>query len=133
MKQDDDELRPSDWLTEDTIRRADEMYKNLSEQELRLDRRGEAVFYHGAFTDLASVAQREFMVTVADLRGQPWLTLISELQLPKTEQGLLVFKIPPAEGRRYLGRVQKSRPGLRGTDDAGQFFAIFDIVRDARR
>jgi len=132
MKRDEDELQPSELLTEETMRRAEELSAGLSEQ-FSLDRRGEAVFYSGAFTDLDSVAHREYRVTVADLGGQPWLTLISDQQLPLTNNGLLVYNIPPQEGRRYLGRIEKSRPGLRGAEDAGRFFALFDIVRDARR
>ena len=132
MKRDEDELQPSDLFTDETIRRAEELSAGLSEP-LSLDKRGEGMFYNGAFTDLASVAHREYRVTVADLGGQPWLTLISEDELPLTNEGLLVYNIPPREGRRYLGQIQKTRPGLRGADHSDRFFAIFDIVRDVRR
>lgn len=132
MKRDDDELQPSDLLSEETLRKAEEMYRRLP-SKLTLDKRGEGYYYHGAFTDLDSLSHREYRVTVADIGGQPWLTLISDTELPKTQRGLLVFNVPPRDGRRYLGRTQISRRGRRATDNADQFFAVFDIVRDARR
>lgn len=132
MKRDEDGLQPSDLLSDETLKRAEELYRRLP-SNLALDKRGEAMFYNGAFTDLNSLSHREYLVTVADIGGQPWLTLISETELPKTERGLLVYNVPPRDGRRYVGRTQKIRKGLRHMDDAGQFFAVFDIVQDARR
>ena len=132
MKRDDNGLKPSDLLTEETLRRAEELYRRLP-SKLALDKRGEAMFYNGAFTDLDSLSHREYLVRVADIGGQPWLTLISDSELPKTKRGLLVYNVPPRDGRRYIGQTQKIREGRRQTDQPGQFFAIFDIVQDARR
>ncbi|MGY6553826.1 MAG: hypothetical protein ACXIUM_04805 [Wenzhouxiangella sp.] len=126
------ELSPLDLLSADTFRMADEMCANLSTQ-LSLDKRGQAVFFNGAFTDLRSVGRRQIRVTVADLGGQPWLTLIADREIPATQEGLLVFKVPPSDDRRYVGKVRLSRPGRRVGDDPEQYFAVFDIERDARR
>lgn len=132
MKSDDDGLKSSDWLTDETLRRAEALCQRLP-SKLGLDKRGGAMVYKGAFTDLNSLSRREYPVQVADIGGQPWLTLISDTQLPKTQRGLLVYNMPPREGRRYIGRTQQIRSGRRQTDDADHCFAVFDIVQDARR
>ncbi len=129
---DKDQLQPSELMSSETLKLADEMCERLS-TELSLDKRGQAVFYNGAFTDLKSVSRREYPVTVADLNGQPWLTLIAQDRLPETDDGLLVYRMPLQENRRFVGRVQLSRPGRREGDLPDQFFAVFDILRDARR
>lgn len=129
---DDNELSPVDHLSDDTFRLAEDMCAKLS-SKLSLDKRGHAVFYNGAFTDLLSIGRREIRVTVADLEGQPWLTLIAEEPIPATSDGLLVYRVPPSEDRRYVGRIRLSRKGLRGDEDQGRYFAVFDIIRDARR
>ncbi|TVS11671.1 MAG: hypothetical protein EA419_07475 [Wenzhouxiangella sp.] len=129
---DKDELQPSELMSSETLKLADEMCERLS-SELSLDKRGKAVFYNGAFTDLASAARHEHPVTVADLNGQPWLTLIGHDHLPETDDGLLVYRMPLQENRRFVGRVHLSRPGRREGDQPDQFFAVFDIRRDVRR
>lgn len=131
-RKDDDGLQAPELLTEETFRLAEEMVERLP-SKLSIDKRGKANFYNGAFTDLDSLAHREFSVTVADIEGQPWLTLISRGEVPKTANGLLVYNVPPREGRRYVGRTQASRPGRRQSDPTDEFFTVFDIVRDARR
>lgn len=132
MKHDDDRLGPADWLSEETLQRAEDMYQRLSSQ-LQIDKRGEACFYNGAFTDLACLSHRQYPVTVADIREQPWLTLISDSELPKTDRGLLVYNVPPRDGRRYVGHTQDSRLGRRDADNPGRYFTVFEILRDARR
>lgn len=132
MKKDDDALKPTDLLSEATLRKADELCSSLS-SGLSIDKRGEAAFYRGAFVDLDSLAHREYQVTVADIGGQPWLTVISDDQIPATGNGLLVFNVAPGDHRRYIGRIQAGRQGWRESDQAHRFFAIFDILQDARR
>lgn len=127
----DDEWQARDLLSEQTLRKADEMYQSLSSR-LSIDKRGEAAFYNGAFTDLDSLSHRQYPLTVVDIGGQPWFTLISDTELPETGNGLLVFRIPPQEQRRYLGRTSASRPGRRSGDTPGQLFTLFDILKDAR-
>lgn len=129
---DKSDLSPLDQLSQDTFRMADEMCANLSTQ-LSIDKRGQAVFFNGAFTDLNSVGRQQIRATVAEIGGQPWLTLIADREIPPTQQGLLVFKVPPSDDRRYVGRVRLSRRGLRVGDDPEQFFAMFEVDRDARR
>jgi len=131
MKHDSD-LSPVDQISQDTFRLAEKMCAQLS-STLTLDKRDRAVFYSGAFTDLGLPTRREFKVTVADLADQPWLTLIADAVLPVTERGLLVYKVRPDQDRRYLGRLHLCRTGKRQDDHAERFFAVFDIVRDARR
>lgn len=131
MHKDDDSLEPTDLLSEETLRKADELYNSLS-SSLSIDKRGEAAFYRGAFVDLDSLAHRQYEVTVADIGGQPWLTVISDDQIPGTGNGLLVFNVPPGDHRRYIGRMQTGRRGRRESDQEHRFFAIFDILRDAR-
>lgn len=129
---DKSDLSPVDQLSADTFRMAEEMCANLSTQ-LSIDKRGQAVFFNGAFTNLHSVGHQQIPATVADISGQPWLTLISDQEIAPTQQGLLVFKVPPSDDRRYFGRVRLSRRGLRAGDDPEQFFAVFEIDRDVRR
>ncbi|MFP4207202.1 MAG: hypothetical protein ACLFSC_00990 [Wenzhouxiangella sp.] len=132
MKKDDDGLKPTDLLSEETLRKADELCHSLS-SHLSIDKRGEANFYRGAFVDLDSLAHRQYEITVADIGGQPWLTVISHDPIPETGNGLLVFNVPPGDHRRYIGHIQTSRRGFRESDGDQQYFAIFDILRDARR
>lgn len=131
MKKDDDALEPTDLISDETVRKADAMCRSL-ESSLSIDKRGEASVYRGAFTDLDSLAHREYEVTVADIHGQPWLTIISDVVLPQTRNGLLVFHVPPGDHRRYIGKMQEGRRGRRDADGDQQFFALFDILRDAR-
>lgn len=127
----DDEMRPSDLLSKETLRKADEMYESLASR-LAIDKRGEASFHAGAFTDLDSLARRQYPVTVVDIDDHPWFTLISEVELPATDNGLLVYQVPPREQRRYLGRTQPSKGGRRTNDPPDRLFTLFDILRDAR-
>lgn len=129
---DKDELDPSEQLTADTFKRAEELCARLS-STLTLDKRGHARYFNGALVDLGSVSRRETLLTVADFADQPWLTLITEGALPLTEQGLLVYKVPPNDDRRYVGRIRISRPGRRHDDAPDRHFAVFEIVHDARR
>ena len=129
---DKSELNPVELLSEDTFRMAEEMCANLSSQ-LSIEKRGHAAFFNGAFIDLNSVGRRQILVTVAKVDGQPWLTLIADGKIPVTQRGLLVFKLPPDEDRRYVGRVRLCRRGLRAGDNPEQYFAMFDIEQDARQ
>lgn len=129
---DKNELNPVDQLSPDTFKRAEDLCARLSSQ-LSLDKRGQARFFNGALMDLGSLSRRETLLTVADFADLPWFTLITDQPLPTTEQGLLVFKIPPNEDRRYLGRIRVTRPGRRRDDGEDRHFAVFEIVRDARR
>lgn len=128
----EDSLEPTDLISDETVRKADEMCRSLG-SGLSIDKRGEAAFYRGAFTDLDSLAHRQYEVTVADIGGQPWLTVISEVALPQTGNGLLVFHVPPGDHRRYIGKMEEGRRGRREADADHLFFGLFDILRDARR
>lgn len=132
MKDEKDAMDPAEGLGEDVVRKAEDMCRSLS-SSLSIDKRGEAAFYNGAFTDLDSLAHRQFPVTVADIGGQPWLTVISDTALPATGNGLLVFNVPPSDSRRYVGRMHAGRPGRREVDAHQRSFALFDILRDVRR
>jgi hypothetical protein len=129
---DKDRYDVGDRLSEETIRKAEEMCERLS-SSLSLDKRGEAVFVNGAVKLLDSVAEREYQVTVCDVSGQPWFTLIAETELPTSDKALLVFKSPLAEHSRYLGTLAASRPGLRAGDHGDRFFSIYEPHQDARR
>ncbi|MEE4638426.1 MAG: hypothetical protein V2J42_06775 [Wenzhouxiangella sp.] len=122
---------PAERFSEETLKKAEEMCSGLS-LSLSIDKRGEASFYNGAVKALDTVAQREFLVTVCDVNGQPWYTLISSDPLPVSSQGLLVFKVALAEDRRFLGKLMEGRPGLREADAGDRYFTIFEPLEDAR-
>lgn len=123
---------PAERFSEETLSKAEQMCKRLS-TSLSIDKRGEATFHNGAVKALDVMAQREFLVTVCDVSGQPWFTLISNEPLPVSDRGLLVFKITLSDDRRYLGKLLKSRPGLREEDAGDRYFTIFEPVEDVRR
>lgn len=123
---------PAERFSEETLRKAEQMCEGLS-ISLSIDKRGEATFHNGALKALDTMAQREFLVTVCDVSGQPWFTLISNDPLPVSDQGLLVFKITLSDDRRFVGKVLRGRPGLREEDAGDRYFTIFEPVEDVRR
>jgi len=125
-------LNPAEGLSEDTLQRAEEMCRALS-SSLSIDKRGEATFYNGALQSLVGVAQREFPVTVCDVSGQPWFTLISSDSIPASDDALLVFKMTLSDDRRFVGKLQAGRPGLREQDAGDRYFTIFEPRQDLRR
>lgn len=122
---------PAERFSEETLKKAEEMCRGLS-VALSIDKRGEATFSNGAVKALDTVAQREFLVTVCDVSGQPWFTLISKEPLPVSDDALLVFKTTLSEDKRYLGKSLEGRPGLREEDAGDRYFTIFEPVQDVR-
>lgn len=123
---------PFDTLTDETLRRAEELCSGL-ETQLSLDRRGKARFFRGALTDLDDLNKKDIPVTVAVIEDVPWFTLISQKSLPACKNALLVFRIPPAEDMKYIGKHGEFEPGKRGERDQGRFVVRFNILRDVRK
>ena len=121
-----------DTLSEETMRRAEELCSGLS-LSLSLDRRGQAHLYDGAVTDLDQPRGRNISVVVAENGDKPWFTLISDEPLEACRHALLVFRKPPGQDLKYVGRYKTSSPGKRGEQDRDRFVTTFDILRDARR
>ncbi|HMA98689.1 MAG TPA: hypothetical protein VKO38_04445 [Wenzhouxiangella sp.] len=128
---DDDRLDPADGLSDETFRKAEELCSRLS-SSLSIDKRGEAVFFSGAVKLLDTPAEREYLVTVCDVNGQPWFTLIGDEAVPASGKALLVFKSPLIQASRYLGTVGEPRPGLRTEDHGERFFSIYEPREDVR-
>ncbi len=123
---------PFDTLSSETLRKAEEMCAGLS-TNLSLDRRGRARQYAGALADLDRLGGADIPVTVAEISDHPWLTLIADRPIPECQRALLVFRMPPSDNMKYLGRHGASQPGQRGADDQQRHIVQFDILRDARR
>ncbi len=123
---------PFDTLTSDTLRRAEEMCSGLS-LNLSLDRRGKATLHNGVVTDLDQPRGRNIPVVVAEDGDKPWFTLVAEEPLLACSNALLVFRKPPNEIMKYVGRFKNASPGKRGEQDRDRFVTTFDIVRDARK
>jgi hypothetical protein len=123
---------PFENVSEQTVRRAEAMCQEMG-LGLTLDRRGQAREYRGFLTDLDDPDQQNIPVAVADVAERSWLTLLADRPLEPCEKALLVFRMPPTEDRKYLGRHGATRPGQRGGDDRDRYVLTFDIVRDARR
>jgi hypothetical protein len=127
-----DDKDPYDTFSGDTLRRAEEMCSGLS-LELSIDRRGRCKFYNGAITDLDNPNGRNIRVTVADIEGCPWFTLIADQPLEACRKALLVFRVPPGVDMKYIGNHKDARPGKRGDQDKGRYVLTFNIERDARK
>ncbi|TVQ35211.1 MAG: hypothetical protein EA370_09555 [Wenzhouxiangella sp.] len=121
-----------DTLTSETMRRAEEMCSGLS-LNLSLDRRGQAKLYNGVVTDLDQPRGRNIPVVVAENGDKPWFTLVAEEPLEACRNALLVFRKPPNEHMKYVGRFKAGSPGQRGEEDRDRFVTTFDIIRDARK
>lgn len=123
---------PFDTLTDATLKRAEELCAGLG-TSLSIDRRGKARFFRGALTDLDDPLKKDIPVTVAEIEDVPWFTLISDQSLPACNNALLVFRVPPAENMKYIGKHGEFRPGKRGDQDRGRYVVRFNILRDARK
>jgi len=123
---------PFEVVSEQTIQRAEAMCAGL-ESHLHLDRRGNARQYRGLLTDLDDPAQRDIPVTVAEVGQQAWVTVLTDRPFNACDTALLVFRMPPADDRKYLGRHGASRIGRRAGDDGDHYVLTFEIVRDVRK
>lgn len=121
-----DKKDPFETLSDDTLRRAEELCAGLG-VGLSLERRGRAVLHRGAITDLDDPVAGHVAVTVAEVDHDPGFTLISEQPLPGCSRALLVFRRPPMQDMRYLGHHKDSEPGKRGEADQGKHIIHFTI------
>jgi len=131
-REDDDDIY--EYLSSDTIKRAEEMCSSLS-GTIGLERRGQTTYCKGAISDLGAAGRRFSKVTVADSgKTIDQLVLISEQPLPASRRALLVFRAGPGADMKYLGRHAATRPGTR-QDDAGQnrHITSYTILRDVRK
>lgn len=129
MAQDKD---PFNTFSEETLRRAEEMCSELS-LDLQIERRGTSRLFNGAISDLDDPQGRVQSLTVAEVDGHHWLTLISDKPLNTQRHALLVFRKSVAEDMKFVGKLGESEPGKRGGDDANRFVTRFDILRDDRQ
>ncbi len=120
-------------LTEDTVKRAEEMCASLS-TSLGLERRGQTTYYQGAVSDMIANTGRFTKVTVAEAGRERNVTVISDDPLPETRKALLVYRMAPGNDMKYIGIIGSPRSGNRQDDEPGkQYFARFDIVQDVRK
>lgn len=131
MRDEDDEIY--EFMTDDTIRRAEEMCSSLS-STIGLERRGQTTYFQGAISDMQGSGGRFSKVTVADSgKSSDQFTLISDEPLPSSRNALLVFRAGPGKDLKYLGRHGDTRPGQRQDDDeAGRHITTYTILRDVR-
>lgn len=131
-REEDDDIY--EFVTNDTIKRAEEMCSSLS-STIGLERRGQTTYYQGAISDMDAMGGRFSKVTVADSgKSADQLTLISDRPLPKSNNALLVFRAGPGEDMKYMGRHPDTRPGQRQDDEeAGKHIVIYTILRDVRK
>ncbi len=132
MRREDDDIY--DFVSSDTIKRAEEMCSSLS-SAIGLERRGQTTYYQGAVSDMNHMGGRFTKVTVADSGdGSDRMTLISEQPLPSSNNALLVFRAGPGADMKYLGRHADTRPGQRQDDEAqSRHITTFTILRDVRK
>ncbi len=120
-------------LTEDTVKRAEEMCASLS-TSLGLERRGQTTYYQGAVSDMTADSGRFTKVTVAEAGRERNVTVISDVPLPETRKALLVYRMAPGDDMKYIGIIGSARSGNRQDDEPGnQYFARFDILQDVRK
>jgi hypothetical protein len=120
-------------LTEDTVKRAEEMCASLS-TSLGLERRGQTTYYQGAISDMAANSGRFTKVTVAETGRDRNVTVISDAPLEETRKALLVYRMAPGNDMKYIGIIGSPRNGNRQDDEPGkQYFARFEIVQDVRK
>lgn len=127
-----DRKDPFETLSDATMRRAEEMCSGLS-MNLSLDRRGQALLYNGAVTDLDQPDGLNIPVVVAEDGDKPWFVLVAQEPLAACSNALLVFRKPPNQDMKYIGRFKNASPGKRGERDRNRFVTTFDIIRDARK
>jgi len=120
-------------LTEDTVKRAEEMCASLS-TSLGLERRGQTTYYQGAISDTTTNSGQFTKVTVAEAGRERNVTIISDAPLPETRKALLVYRMAPGNDMKYIGTIGPPRSGNRQDDEPGkQYFACFDIIQDVRK
>ncbi len=120
-------------LTEDTVKRAEEMCASLS-TTLGLERRGQTTYYQGAVSDMTTNSGRFTKVTVAETGRERNVTVISDAPLSETRKALLVYRMAPGNDMKYIGSIGEPRSGNRQDDEPGQqYFARFDIQQDVRK
>lgn len=132
MRREDDDIY--EFVTNDTIKRAEEMCSSLS-STIGLERRGQTTYYQGAISDMNGAGNRFVKVTVADSgKSADQLTLIADKPLPSSGNALLVFRAGPGDDMKYLGRHPDTRPGERQDDEEhNKHIAIYTILRDVRK
>lgn len=123
-----------EFVTDDTIKRAEEMCSSLS-SNIGLERRGQTTYYQGAISDMDGMSTRFSKVTVADSgKTSDQLTLISDKPLPSTKNALLVFRAGPGEDMKYLGKHGDTRPGQRQEDEnETKYIVRYTVLRDVRK
>ncbi|QOC23562.1 hypothetical protein IC757_05330 [Wenzhouxiangella sp. AB-CW3] len=120
-------------LTDDAVRRAEEMCASLS-TKLGLERRGQTTYFQGAISGVGDDERRFTKVTVAALDNDAHLTVIADHELPQTRKVLLVYRQAPGSDMKYLGVLRNQRTGNRQDDKPGeQQFARFEILQDVRK
>lgn len=131
-REDDDDIY--EFVTNDTIKRAEEMCSSLS-STIGLERRGQTTYYQGAISDMNAMNGRFSKVTVADSgKSADQLTLISDKPLPSSSNALLVFRAGPGDDMKYLGKHADTRPGQRQDDEeTQQHIANYTILRDVSK
>lgn len=129
MAKEDD---PFDTFSSETMKRAEEMCAGLS-LNMTLERRGHSKLYHGAVTDLDDPKKRNISVTVAEVDNQPYFTLVSDRPLTACRNALLVYRVPPSQDMKYVGKHGDSEPGKRGEEDQSRQVVRFNILRDVRQ
>lgn len=127
-----DKNDPFERFSSDTLRRADELCSGL-EVGLSLDRRGRAMLYPGAVTDLEDQNAGHVSVTVAEVDHDPGFTLIADAPLLACRRALLVFRRPPGEDARYIGHFGVSKPGNRSESDRDKHVVQFTIDQSVPR
>ena len=132
MRDEDDSIY--EFVSDDTIKRAEEMCSSLS-STIGLERRGQTTYYQGAISDMEGSGGRFSKVTVADSgKSSDQFTLISEQPLPSSKNALLVFRAGPGQDLKYLGRHAETRRGQRQEDDeAERHITTYTILRDVRQ
>lgn len=121
------------FMNSDTVKRAEELCASMS-STLDLERRGQAIRYEGALSDLSQSGNRFIKVVVADMSGGgDQLTLISDAPLAASTNALLVYRRGPGREFKYLGRHSETHPGQRpDDDDQERHITRYTILRDVR-
>lgn len=132
MRREDDDIY--EFVTNDTIKRAEEMCSSLS-STIGLERRGQTTYYQGAISDMNATGSRFSKVVVADSgKSADQFTLVSDKPLPSSGNALLVFRAGPGDDMKYLGRHADTRPGQRQDDeDESKHITTYTILRDVRK
>ena len=115
-------------LDEETLQRAEAMCSGLS-LSLSIERRGQTLLQEGMLDDL-SMDRRPTRVTVAEVPGEPQLTLISSEALGSAEHAMLIVNSAVGQQSRLIGRHSSSRPGRRATDGPDTQVTAFSVERE---